>query len=116
MRKSYDTFTPVGPYITTADEVDDPHNLQLALWVNDELRQQASTADMILGLREMIALSSSVATLMPGDIIASGTPAGVGPIQHGDRIRIAIEEVGEMTVHVVQGTGGGNVAFDNTRV
>jgi 2-keto-4-pentenoate hydratase/2-oxohepta-3-ene-1,7-dioic acid hydratase in catechol pathway len=111
MRKSYDTFTPMGPWITTADEVADPDHLQLALWVNDELRQDASTSDLIVGLREMVALSSSVATLMPGDIIASGTPAGVGPIQAGDTIRIAIQDVGQMTVRVVQGSGGSNVAF-----
>jgi 2-keto-4-pentenoate hydratase/2-oxohepta-3-ene-1,7-dioic acid hydratase in catechol pathway len=111
MRKSYDTFTPVGPYIVTADEVADPHNLDLELWVNDERRQRANTRDLILGIREMIALASSVSTLMPGDIIATGTPEGVGTVRDGDTIRISIQDVGTMTVPVVQGEGGGNVAF-----
>lgn len=99
-RKSYDTFCPFGPWITTADEVPDPANLQLKLWVNGELRQDANTRDLILDIPGMVEWCAKVATLYPGDIIASGTPAGVGPIRHGDRVRIAIERVGEMTVSV----------------
>jgi 2-keto-4-pentenoate hydratase/2-oxohepta-3-ene-1,7-dioic acid hydratase in catechol pathway len=114
MRKSYDSFTPIGPYIVTADEVRDPDNLRLELWVNDGLRQHASTKDLILSLSQMISLASSVATLMPGDIIATGTPAGVGPIVDGDVIRIRIEDVGEMSISVIQGSGGQNVAFSPT--
>lgn len=100
MRKSYDTFCPFGPWIVTADEVPDPANLQARLWVNDELRQDANTRDLIVDIPSMIELSSSVATLYPGDIIATGTPEGVGPVKRGDRVRIAIEQVGEMTLEV----------------
>lgn len=100
MRKSYDSFCPFGPWIVTADEVPDPANLQAKLWVNDELRQNANTRDLILDIPGMIELASRVATLYPGDIIATGTPEGVGPVQRGDRVRIAIEHVGEMTLDV----------------
>ncbi len=100
MRKSYDTFCPFGPWITTADEVPEPGKLQARLWVNDELRQDANTRDLIVDIPEMIVIASRVATLYPGDIIATGTPEGVGPVKRGDRVRIAIERVGEMTVQV----------------
>jgi 2-keto-4-pentenoate hydratase/2-oxohepta-3-ene-1,7-dioic acid hydratase in catechol pathway len=100
MRKSYDTFCPFGPWITTADEVPDPGKLQTRLWVNDELRQDANTKDLIVDIPGMIEQCSKVATLYPGDIIAAGTPAGVGPVQRGDRVRIQIEHVGEMTLIV----------------
>ncbi|MBX6317673.1 fumarylacetoacetate hydrolase family protein [Pigmentiphaga sp.] len=100
MRKSYDTFCPFGPWIVTADEVPDPANLQARLWVNDELRQNANTRDLIVDIPEMIEIASRVATLYPGDIIATGTPEGVGPVQRGDRVRIAIDHVGEMTLDV----------------
>jgi 2-keto-4-pentenoate hydratase/2-oxohepta-3-ene-1,7-dioic acid hydratase in catechol pathway len=115
MRKSYDSFCPIGPWIVTCDEVADPTCLDLELWVNQERRQKANTRDLILGIREMIALASSVATLHPGDIIATGTPEGVGPLRDGDKVTIRIQSVGEMTVDVVQGTGGRNIAFDRTR-
>jgi 2-keto-4-pentenoate hydratase/2-oxohepta-3-ene-1,7-dioic acid hydratase in catechol pathway len=111
MRKSYDSFMPIGPYIVTADDVNDPDNLELELWVNDDRRQHANTRDLILNLREMISLASSVATLMPGDIIATGTPEGVGPVTDGDTIMIKIQDVGEMAIKVVQGTGGRNITF-----
>jgi len=100
MRKSYDTFCPFGPWITTADEVPDPANLQARLWVNDVLKQDANTRDLIVDIPEMIVIASRVATLYPGDIIATGTPEGVGPVQRGDRVRIAIDHVGEMTLDV----------------
>ena len=99
-RKSYDTFCPFGPWITTADEVGDPGNVQTRLWVNGELRQDANTRDLIVDVPGMVEWCSKVATLYPGDIIAAGTPAGVGPIRRGDRVRIAIERVGEMTLAV----------------
>lgn len=111
MRKSFDTFTVVGP-ITTADEVGDPSQIDMALWVNDELRQQANTRDLIVNVPKMIALASAASTLYPGDIIATGTPAGVGPIKDGDRVRIRIDRVGEMTVPVRQGSRGANFVFN----
>jgi 2-keto-4-pentenoate hydratase/2-oxohepta-3-ene-1,7-dioic acid hydratase in catechol pathway len=100
MRKSYDTFCPFGPWITTADEVKTPASLQAKLWVNGELRQDANTRDLIVDIPGMIELASRVATLYPGDIIATGTPEGVGPVKRGDKVRIAIEQVGEMTLAV----------------
>jgi 2-keto-4-pentenoate hydratase/2-oxohepta-3-ene-1,7-dioic acid hydratase in catechol pathway len=111
MRKSYDTFCPIGPTLVTADEVGDPANLEMKLWVNDELRQHANTRDLILDIPNMISLAASVATLEPGDVIATGTPAGVGVIRDGDTVTIEIERVGRMVLPVVQGEGGGNVAI-----
>jgi len=102
MRKSYETFTPIGPWIVTADEIPDPQNLRNQLFVNGESRQDANTSDMIVGVAELIELASSVLTLQPGDVIASGTPAGVGPIQPGDIVSIRIERVGEMKLNVTE--------------
>jgi 2-keto-4-pentenoate hydratase/2-oxohepta-3-ene-1,7-dioic acid hydratase in catechol pathway len=99
-RKSFDTFTPLGPYLVTADEVGDAQALSNQLWVNGELRQSANTRDMTVGVAALIELISSVMTLHPGDVIATGTPEGVGPIKPGDSVRIAIERVGEMTLRV----------------
>jgi 2-keto-4-pentenoate hydratase/2-oxohepta-3-ene-1,7-dioic acid hydratase in catechol pathway len=99
-RKSFDTFTPMGPYLVTADEIPDPQALENQLWVNGELRQSANTRDMTVGVAELIELVSSVMTLNPGDIIATGTPEGVGPIKPGDSVRIAIQHVGDMTMRV----------------
>ena len=75
-RKAYDTFCPVGPWIVTADEVPDPANLDMKLWVGDELRQSANTRDLVLDIPGMIETASAVMTLYPGDIIATGTPEG----------------------------------------
>lgn len=110
-RKAYDTFCPVGPWITTADEVGDPTTLDMRLWVGDELRQHANTRDLVLDIPGMVEMASAVMTLHPGDVIATGTPAGVGPVTDGDTIRISIERVGEMSVNVVQGTGGRTEVF-----
>jgi 2-keto-4-pentenoate hydratase/2-oxohepta-3-ene-1,7-dioic acid hydratase in catechol pathway len=106
MRKSFDSFCPVGPYITTADEIPHYDDIDLELRVNGALRQKANTRDLIVGVPEMIAMASSVMTLYPGDIIASGTPSGVGPLQDGDRVVIRIGGVGEMTLDVKQGKDG----------
>ncbi|MDP3139693.1 MAG: fumarylacetoacetate hydrolase family protein [Burkholderiaceae bacterium] len=100
MRKSFETFTPMGPYIVTADEVPDPQVLQNRLWVNGEIRQQANTGEMIVGVAELIELVSSVLPLEPGDVIASGTPEGVGPFAPGDTVKIEIQSVGSMTLDV----------------
>jgi 2-keto-4-pentenoate hydratase/2-oxohepta-3-ene-1,7-dioic acid hydratase in catechol pathway len=106
MRKSFDSFCPMGPYLTTADEIPRYEDIDLELSVNGELRQKASTRDLIVGVPEMIAMASSVMTLYPGDIIASGTPAGVGPLKAGDRLNIRIKGVGEMTLDIKQGKDG----------
>jgi 2-keto-4-pentenoate hydratase/2-oxohepta-3-ene-1,7-dioic acid hydratase in catechol pathway len=104
-RKSFETFTPLGPWIVTADEVADPHSLRNRLWVNGEPKQDANTRDMIVDIPALIELISSVMTLNPGDVIASGTPEGVGPIAPGDEVRIAIESVGDMTLPVREAAG-----------
>jgi 2-keto-4-pentenoate hydratase/2-oxohepta-3-ene-1,7-dioic acid hydratase in catechol pathway len=106
MRKSFDSFCPMGPYITTADEVPRYADIDLQLTVNGELRQKANTRDLIVGVPEMIAMASSVMTLFPGDIIASGTPSGVGPLKARDRVEIRIASVGEMALDVKQGSEG----------
>ena len=77
-----------------------PDDITLRLWVNGQLRQEAPTTDMIVGIREAIVMCSSVTTLEPGDIIASGTMSGVGPIVDGDEVTIEIDRVGKMTVPV----------------
>ena len=102
MRKSFATFTPLGPYIVTADEVADPGVLHNQLWINGELKQDANTRDMIVDVPELIELISSVLALQPGDVIATGTPEGVGPFVPGDTVRIAIESIGDMTLRVEQ--------------
>lgn len=102
MRKSFASFTPLGPYLVTADEIADAQALSNRLWVNGELKQDANTRDMIVGIAELIELISSVLTLNPGDVIATGTPEGVGPFGPGDRVTIAIEAVGEMSLDVVE--------------
>ena len=99
-RKSFDTFTPIGPWIVTADEVGDPHNLQMDLWVNDELRQSVNTEMMIFNCYKCLEVASQSMTLYPGDVITTGTPSGVGPIKKGDRIRLRIERIGEFVVEV----------------
>jgi 2-keto-4-pentenoate hydratase/2-oxohepta-3-ene-1,7-dioic acid hydratase in catechol pathway len=111
MRKSYDTFCPIGPALVTRDEVRDASVLEMNLWVNEDLRQSANTRDLILGIPEMVSFAAAVFTLQPGDIIATGTPAGVGPMKGGDIVKIEIEDVGCMSVSVVQGEGGRNVAI-----
>ncbi|ADG73214.1 5-carboxymethyl-2-hydroxymuconateDelta-isomerase [Cellulomonas flavigena DSM 20109] len=99
-RKSFDTFTPFGPWVTTADEVPDPGALELRCWVDDELRQHASTTDLLYDVAELIAYTSHVMTLHPGDVIATGTPAGVGPIAAGQRVAVEISGLGRLEVRV----------------
>jgi 2-keto-4-pentenoate hydratase/2-oxohepta-3-ene-1,7-dioic acid hydratase in catechol pathway len=112
MRKSYDSFCPVGPYIVTADEVPNYDSIDLQLSVNGETRQRASTRDLIVDIPEMIRMASAVMTLYPGDIIATGTPAGVGPIHGGDKVVIEIGKVGKMSIDVVQSEGGNHPVWD----
>ncbi|WP_099363652.1 fumarylacetoacetate hydrolase family protein [Fredinandcohnia onubensis] len=99
-RKSFDTFTPIGPWIVTGDEVEDPNNLQMKLWVNEEIRQSANTSDLIYDCYKFLEAASKVMTLYPGDIVTTGTPEGVAPITKGDTIRINIERIGEFSVSV----------------
>jgi 2-keto-4-pentenoate hydratase/2-oxohepta-3-ene-1,7-dioic acid hydratase in catechol pathway len=99
-RKSHDTFTPIGPWIVTGDEMGDPNNVQMNLWVNGEVRQSANTSDLIYDCFRFFEVASRAMTLFPGDIITTGTPEGVAPIVKGDNVRIHIERIGEFTVHV----------------
>ncbi len=90
----------------TADEVPDHQNIPLELRVNGELRQSANTRELVVDIPAMIVMASSVMTLQPGDIIASGTPAGVGPIRGGDELSITIAGIGSMSLKVVRGNAG----------
>jgi 2-keto-4-pentenoate hydratase/2-oxohepta-3-ene-1,7-dioic acid hydratase in catechol pathway len=101
--KGADTFCPFGPWITTADEVPDPGDLRLRTWVNDELRQDSRTSDLIFDCGQLVEFISQTCTLRPGDLILTGTPSGVGVymdppqfLSEGDVIRIAIERLGEI--------------------
>jgi 2-keto-4-pentenoate hydratase/2-oxohepta-3-ene-1,7-dioic acid hydratase in catechol pathway len=100
LRKSVDTYTVLGPYLVTADELPDPSKLDLQISVNGELRQKANTRELIMGVPELIEFGSSFYTLLPGDVLLSGTPEGVGPIHPGETMHATIEGIGEMTVHV----------------
>jgi 2,4-diketo-3-deoxy-L-fuconate hydrolase len=99
-RKSLDTYTVVGPWMTTADVVPDPQILTMSLKVNGALKQQTVLTDMVTDVRGLIAYASTFAMLKPGDMIFTGTPAGVGPIQHGDVILAEIDGIGHMQVAV----------------
>ena len=100
LRKSIDTYCVLGPWLVTADEIPDPSALELSLRVNGELRQSASTRDLIIDVPGLIELASSFYTLMPGDVILTGTPEGVGPIAPGDVLTAHIDGIGAMTVAV----------------
>jgi 2,4-didehydro-3-deoxy-L-rhamnonate hydrolase len=99
-RKSCDTFSVLGPWLVTADELGDPESLNFSLTVSGELRQKANTRDMIVGVARQIAWASSMYTLYPGDIIMTGTPAGVGPVRAGDTMALTFERIGSMEVPV----------------
>jgi 2-keto-4-pentenoate hydratase/2-oxohepta-3-ene-1,7-dioic acid hydratase in catechol pathway len=99
-RKSVDTYAVCGPWITTADEVGDPGNLRLSISVNGEVRQDATTARMVYGVAKLIEYASSMYTLLPGDLIFTGTPEGVGPVKPGDVLHAEIEKVGAFDIRV----------------
>lgn len=99
-RKSLDSYTVLGPWLTTADEIDDPENLRLELRVNGEQRQDANTRQLIFSVRKLIAWASQWYVLNPGDVLLTGTPEGVGPIHPGDVIDASIEGLGSMQVAV----------------
>jgi 2-keto-4-pentenoate hydratase/2-oxohepta-3-ene-1,7-dioic acid hydratase in catechol pathway len=107
--KSFDTHGPIGPWLTTADEIADPHNLRIRTWLNDEVVQDSSTSRMIFDIPTQIATLSTAFTLEPGDIIATGTPAGVGLVRHpplwmkpGDVVRVEIEGVGSLENRIIE--------------
>jgi 2-keto-4-pentenoate hydratase/2-oxohepta-3-ene-1,7-dioic acid hydratase in catechol pathway len=97
--KGFDTFCPVGGAVVRGI---DPSNLSISLRQNGQVRQNASTRDMVFGVAELVSHVSGFATLSPGDLIATGTPEGVGPLSHGDRIDITIAEVGDLVFQVAR--------------
>jgi 2-keto-4-pentenoate hydratase/2-oxohepta-3-ene-1,7-dioic acid hydratase in catechol pathway len=99
--KSRDTFAPIGPYIVTADEIRDPQNLQIKLWVNGEIKQNFNTSDMAHKIPRCIEWVTSIHTLEPGDILATGTNhRGLNAFQDGDRVEIETEGLGRLTFNV----------------
>jgi ureidoglycolate lyase len=106
--KSADTFCPIGPWLVTADEVPDPGKLALWTEVNGERRQSSNTADLIFGVDEIVSYVSQFMTLLPGDVIPTGTPSGVGMgfkppkfLKPGDRMRLSVEGLGEQNQRLV---------------
>jgi len=97
--KAFDTFCPIGPAIATDI---DPNAVAVEAYVNGELRQSSSTKDLIFPVEDLVARVAQVMTLLPGDVIATGTPAGVGPLQPGDRVEIRIEGIGSLRNTVVR--------------
>jgi 2-keto-4-pentenoate hydratase/2-oxohepta-3-ene-1,7-dioic acid hydratase in catechol pathway len=105
--KSCDTFAPLGPALTTADEIPDPGDLEIRTTVSGEVRQSARTKDMIFPLPELLAFASRLMTLEPGDVVLTGTPAGVGAarkppcwLRDGDVVEVAIESIGALRNYV----------------
>lgn len=91
--KGFDTFAPIGPWIETALE---PQNVRIETFLNGEKRQDTSTSDMIFGVYEIVSFVSQVMTLLPGDVIATGTPPGVGKMKPGDFVEVVIEGIGRL--------------------
>ena len=96
--KGYDTFAPIGPWIEAEAN---PDNLRLETYLNGELRQSASTSDLLFGIPKLISFISGVMTLLPGDVIATGTPSGVGPMNPDDIVEVKIENIGTLKNFVV---------------
>ena len=96
--KGFDSFCPLGPWILKTKDLS-PRKIQC--WVNDELRQDASTDDLLFDIPTLISFVSNIMTLLPGDIIVTGTPSGVGPLKDGDKVRIEIEGIGTLVNPVI---------------
>ncbi|MBI2965829.1 MAG: fumarylacetoacetate hydrolase family protein [Chloroflexi bacterium] len=100
-QKSWDTFGPIGPWVATRDDVPDPQKLQIRLWNNGDLRQDFSTSDMARGVAQVIELISNEVTLLPGDVIATGTNhLGLGPLQDGEKVEMEITGLGRLHLSV----------------
>ncbi len=111
MGKTFDTFAPMGPWIVTPDEIPDPHDLDIQMEINGEVRQDSNTRELIFKIPDLIAFLSSVFTLEPGDIVSTGTPAGVGfarkpPVylHSGDEVVVKIPAIGELRNPVIAET------------
>jgi 2-keto-4-pentenoate hydratase/2-oxohepta-3-ene-1,7-dioic acid hydratase in catechol pathway len=108
MGKTFDTFAPMGPWIITKDEIGDPHNLIVRMVINGETLQNGNTSQLIFNIPQLIAFLSSVFTLEPGDVVSTGTPAGVGAarkpprwLRPGDEVAVQIQGIGELRNPVV---------------
>ena len=115
MGKSFDTHGPLGPWIVTPDELGDPHDLSIRTYVNDELRQNGNTSEMIHNCHQQIAHLSQAFTLEPGDVVATGTPAGIGAVRQpfpdgllkvGDVVRVQIDGIGGLRNTVIEEPDG----------
>ena len=100
-RKSIDTYTVVGPWLVTIEELGDAADLEISISVNGELRQHASTSDLIMSVPDLLVFATSFYTLHPGDILMTGTPQGVGPVKPGDQMIASISRIGTMQVDVL---------------
>jgi 2-keto-4-pentenoate hydratase/2-oxohepta-3-ene-1,7-dioic acid hydratase in catechol pathway len=109
-RKSIDTYAVLAPWMVTTDEIADPDQLDLWLSVNGQMRQQSNTRHMVYDVARLIEYASSFYTLQPGDIIMTGTPQGVGPVQPGDTIRAGVAQVGEFEIRVAAQYAGADRA------
>ena len=108
MGKTFDTFGPMGPWIVSADEIPDPHSLDVGTRIGDEVLQKSNTRELIFKIPELVAYLSSVMTLQPGDVVATGTPAGVGFVRKpprflrpGEEVVVSVEGIGELRNPVV---------------
>jgi 2-keto-4-pentenoate hydratase/2-oxohepta-3-ene-1,7-dioic acid hydratase in catechol pathway len=102
--KSLDTFGPIGPQVVLAEDITDPHHLNIRCRLNGKTVQEANTGQMIFKITEIISFISKNITLVPGDIILTGTPAGVGPLNHGDVVEVEIEQIGILENDVIDQT------------
>ncbi|NOZ76353.1 MAG: fumarylacetoacetate hydrolase family protein, partial [Euryarchaeota archaeon] len=98
--KSFDTFAPIGPWVVTADEIPEPGELTVRLRLNGRLRQDSSTRNLIFDIPYLVEFISGIMTLEEGDVIATGTPPGVGPMERGDSVEVEIEGIGTLANRV----------------
>jgi len=99
-RKSYDSFSPLGPWLVTKEELGAGPDLDILLTSGGEVRQSVNTADLLVPVPDIVAYASAIMTLNPGDVIFTGAPAGVGPITAGEKLEMSIGRIGAMTVTV----------------
>jgi 2-keto-4-pentenoate hydratase/2-oxohepta-3-ene-1,7-dioic acid hydratase in catechol pathway len=105
LSKSFDTFAPIGPWIVTDI---DPYHLEIAAYLNGERRQHSNTKNLIFGPHHLVSFISQVMTLLPGDVIATGTPSGIGRMNVGDKVDVVIEGIGTLTNRVIEGESSGD--------
>ena len=105
-RKSIDTYSVLGPWIVSKDEIPDPDALDLSIRVNGELRQSSNTRHLVYNVERLIEYASSTYTLHPGDVIMTGTPAGVGPVKPGDLLSAEIQSIGRFDIRIASEYAG----------